>query len=143
MAALSVNEVLEQVKALPTMSRLDPARFAEEDGLADSLAQKFGKEDLKPTQLRKVFHELKAIQREIKSKDLQDQFERTRVVKLMPTLAYACGRGLIPKEFYELMKTCLSPQKLVTNEDFLQVVEFVTAILAYHKYHQEVKGERR
>jgi CRISPR/Cas system CSM-associated protein Csm2 small subunit len=32
------------------------------------------------------------------------------------------------------MRTCLSAQKLKTNDDFIRLAEFVEAILAYHKY---------
>ena len=132
MPALTVQEVKERIAALDSMSALKREDFCEENGLADSLAQRFGKEELKAVQLRKVFQELKAIQREVErgiktEEDRQRSFDRTRVVGLMPILAYTSGRGLIPKDFYEILRDCLSAQKLKTNE-------FVEAILAYHKF---------
>ncbi len=133
--AYTVREVKQRIEALSSMSALDPKDFCEEEGLADSLAQRFGKEALKPTQLRKVFHPLKAmrrdVERELKSEeDRKRPFQRTEVIKLMPTLAYASGRGLIPKDFYDIMRTCVSAQKIKTNDDFIRLAEFVEAILA-------------
>ena len=133
MVAFEIKQVLERVNLLSTMSELDPSEFAEENGLADSLAQKFKKDELKPTQLRKIFHALKQIERGIKIENPEDKLDRTQIMKLLPELAYASGRGLIPKDFYDLMKTCLSSQKLKTNSDFMRLMDFLTAILAYHK----------
>ncbi|MEW6418830.1 MAG: type III-A CRISPR-associated protein Csm2 [Nitrospirota bacterium] len=144
--AFTVSEVKKKIQELSEMSELDPGIFCEEEGLADSLVQEFKKQrkDLKPTQLRKVFHELKAIQRDVlkeikededKKKPFHDRF-RKRVIKLMPAMAYATGRDLIPKDFYELMKMCLSPERLKTYGDFLRLSEFTEAIMAYHKFRQ-------
>lgn len=144
--AFTVREVRQRIEGLTTMGDLDPNDFCGEEGLADSLVQEFSKQkkDLKPTQLRKVFHELKAIQRDIRreikaqedeSLPFDDRFRR-RVVRLMPTMAYATGRGLIPRDFYELMKMCLSSEKLKTYKDFLRTADFTEAIMAYHKFRQ-------
>lgn len=144
----SIREVKEKIQELSAMSELDPSLFCEEEGLADSLIQEFNRQrkDLKPTQLRKVFQELKAIQRDVRKKirvgvekDKELPFDdeyRTKVVKLMPYLAYSVGRGLIPKDFYELIKLCLSTEKLKTYGDFLRVADFVETIMAYHKFRQ-------
>ena len=129
MAAYEVKQVLEEMKRLTRMKDLDPSKYCEEEGYADSLAQKIGKDELKPTQLRKVFHALKDIQRTLKSQP----FDRSQVMKLIPELAYALGRGLIPKPFYDLMRICLSKEKLQNNDDFERLMDFLTAILAYHK----------
>ncbi|MEW6375032.1 MAG: type III-A CRISPR-associated protein Csm2 [Thermodesulfobacteriota bacterium] len=127
--AYEIKEVLEELKKLVSMKELDASKFCEENGYADSLAQKFGKDELKPTQLRKVFHALKDIQRGLKSQP----FDRTKVMKLLPEIAYASGRGLIPKTFYDLMKICLSKEKLKDKNDFEKVMDLLTSILAYHK----------
>lgn len=142
----SIREVKEKIQELSAMSELDPSLFCEEEGLADSLIQKFKEQrkDLKPTQLRKVFQELKAIQRAVLRKIIVEEDKklpfadeyRTKVVKLMPYLAYSVGRGLIPKDFYELIKLCLSTEKLKTYGDFLRVADFVETIMAYHKFRQ-------
>lgn len=144
--AFTIKEVKDKIAALSAMSELRLDDFCQEEGLADSLIQEFNKQrkELKPTQLRKVFHELKAIERDIHRKikgeedeklPFDDSFRR-RVIKLMPTMAYATGRGLIPKDFYELMKMCLSPERLKTYGDFLRVANFTETIMAYHKFRQ-------
>jgi CRISPR type III-A-associated protein Csm2 len=135
-------EVLEEIKKLSSMSALDPAQFGEEGGLADSLVldENFRKE-LKPTQLRKVFDELKSIYRRVKGKD-EEKFERKEVSKLLTMLAYSCGRGLIPKDFYDIMKMCLSKEKLQKVKDFLRFHDYFEAIIAFHKYRSEVKEGR-
>lgn len=145
MPALSVEEVLKHLRTLPTMGQLDSAKFADEDGWADTLAvffvqkdEKEKKERLKPTQLRKVFHALKDVERQCKGQKDDTPFDIAKVLHLKPELAYALGRELIPKQFYDLMKECLTASKLKTVADYKRLVEFVTAILAYHKYRKEV-----
>jgi CRISPR-associated protein Csm2 len=54
------------------------------------------------------------------------------LIKIQPKLAYAYGRGLIPKEFYELMSSCLALVK--TGDDFKRFMEYVRAMMAYHKF---------
>jgi len=124
------REVIEEIRRLPRMKDLAVERFAEEGGLADSLAREFG-DKLKPTQLRKVFHQLKSLKMKVKR---ERKFERSDLVKLLPTLAYATGRGLMPKDFYDLMKECIHRDRLQDSEDFLRFAEFLEALLAFHKY---------
>ena len=96
----TVPEVKHRISSLRQMSELPPAEFSEEGGLADSLASAF-KTDLKPTQLRRVFTEIKRVRRDVERQatsavQTQTPFDRTRLLKLMPTLAYAVGRDLLP-----------------------------------------------
>lgn len=130
MAAFTIAQVMKRIESLESMSELRVEEFAEEGELADSSAQGFG-DKLKPTQLRKVFHTLKSLQREV---ERDKEFDRSKVIRLMPTLAYASGRGLIPEDFYKLLKLCTSREKLKTADDFTKLVEFLEAILAFHKY---------
>lgn len=139
MSALSIDQVRKRIADLPAMSELDRSEFCEEGGIADSLAQKFGKEDLKPTQLYRVFQELKRIERGVRreirtDEDLEKDFDRNLVIPLLPVMAYNSARGHLPRDFYEIIRNCLSPQKLHTNGDFLRVVELISAVLAYHKF---------
>jgi CRISPR type III-A-associated protein Csm2 len=133
-----IQSVLEAIRRKETMSELQPEEFAEEGQLADQVAGHFGKDDLKPTQLRKVFHTLKRMQQGVKGKKADDPFDRTELLKLIPELAYATGRGLLPQKFYELLRLCLSSEKVKTNADFLRAFDFVEAILAYHKFRSEL-----
>lgn len=136
---IQFDQILQKIRELPTgMRDLQDEDFAPEEGLADSAAYFFvtkdtreKKERLKPTQLRKVFHALKAVERKQRG-----EFKRTDILGILPELAYAYGRELIPREFYDLMKECLSEQKLQNANDFSKLMRFLEAILAYHKFHQ-------
>lgn len=155
MAAMTITQIQKQIADLRIMRDLKPTDFSEEDGLADSLVQYFlseskekkGKKELKINQLRKVFHSIKSIQRSLEPKirkrsDVKDMaFDRSMIATLQVNLAYARGRQLIPEEYYDIMKQCLSQQKLQTNEDFMRVADFSEAILAYYKF-REVQRER-
>ncbi len=132
--AYTIQQVLTEIQRLKVMSELPAERYAEENGLADSFVQGL-KGDLKPTQLRKVFHQIKDMRRQFK----HDTFERAQVALVMPTLAYAVGRKLIPNDFYNLMKLCFGQDKCKTKEDFETAAAFLEAIMAYHKYHEGKK----
>ncbi|MBN1935625.1 MAG: type III-A CRISPR-associated protein Csm2 [Anaerolineae bacterium] len=111
--------------------------FAEPDKLADRLARSY-KDRLKATQLRRFFHAIKSIERGMRGyKDEQSlPIEiRSKLLPLMPELAYARGRNLIPEDFYGLMKACLASKKLQTVGDFRRLTLFLTAVLAYHKLY--------
>ena len=130
---LTIQQITSELKALKSMSDLSPERFAEEDGLADSFVRQI-RGDLKPTQLRKVFHQVKDLKLKIKS---DEEFNRGQIALIMPTLAYSVGRGYIPKEFYDLMKLCFGSEKCKTKADFNTAADFLEAIMAYHKYVTE------
>jgi len=141
--ALTKDNILRELDKQGTLTALLPvADFAEPERLADQLAGEF-RGALKPTQLRKVFHAIKAVERRFKvdtdDKPL-DQNNKIKIRMLVPELAYARGRDLIPQKFYELMRRCLSDQKLQTVGDFRRLAQLLTALLAYHKYQEKVKG---
>lgn len=146
MKSFEPKAVLDELKAHSgrLSEILSVSDFAEPDKAAHKLAKEYAQKDkgLKPTQLRQVFHRLKDVERKLKSyKDDQDipAERRADILPMMPHLAYAFGRELIPPHFYELMKACLRPTMLVKVKDFRLLVEFLTAILAYHKYETEIK----
>ena len=130
----SIQPVIDRIRDLKHLRELDVKEFALEGGLADQVVQAIGTASLKPTQLRKVFHTLKTMQQKVKQLNPDQAFNSAELLQLMPTLAYAVGRELIPKEFYQLLREVFSPERLPTNADFLRAFEFVEAILAYHKY---------
>jgi CRISPR-associated protein Csm2 len=113
------------------MADLGAEEFCKEGGLAHGPMMEFVKrgKSLKPTQLRRIFNELTAIEQSYRR---GEPFNRTGLIKVQPKLAYAYGRGLIPKEFYELMSSCLTLVK--TGDDFERFMEYVRAMMAYHKF---------
>ena len=146
MPGLTSGTVINALKTRPgaLSSILHLEDFAEPDGVADGLAQKWtrsGGETLKATQLRRFFHAIKKVERSLKGRETETQAlppeVRQQLLPVMPELAYARGRKLIPQDFYDLMKTCLQSEKLQTVQDFNVFVAFLTAILAYHKYHDK------
>lgn len=130
--ALTAQEVIAKVESLKRLSELDPKDFAEEGGYAHVLAREFGG-TLKPTQLRKIFHSLKRIDLGLKGKPADASLDRGEVNRLIPELAYALGRQLIPRDFYNLMKACLGHQRMQTVGDFRRAMALLTAVLAYQK----------
>ncbi len=143
MPTLTAENIVTELKARkqPLAQILDLEDFAEPGKLADGLAQEF-RGELKPTQLRKVFAGIKDIARGMKGRTASDTLtkeDRSRILPLVPALAYARGRELIPEKFYNLMSTCLSNAKLNTVGDFQRLDEFLTAILAYQKFHEKSK----
>lgn len=143
MVVLTKENILKELKNQQGTLKdlLRPEQFAEPEQIADKIAESY---ELKPTQLRKVFHALKEKERMIRAKGLKDEDEldvsiTTGIRLLLPEIAYARGRKLIPQEFYELMCVCLSSNKLKKVGDLKVLMEFLTAILAYHKYRKEIK----
>jgi CRISPR-associated protein Csm2 len=125
-----LRQIVERIRKLNHMSELKPEDFAEEDGLADKFARNV-KDKLKATQLRRFFHEIKNLKLQFKT----TAFNRTKIALLMPMLAYAKGRKVIPDAFYDLMKECFGSRLCQTSDDFDRAVDFLEAILAYHKIY--------
>lgn len=133
----NILEKLERGESLSSILRLED--FAEPGKLADQLAQEY-RSSLKPTQLRRFFHAIKKVERDTRGK--KDDAElptetRRQLLPLMPELAYARGRGLIPGDFYRLLKACLDSNRLKTVGDLRLLTQFLTAILAYHKLYEK------
>lgn len=140
----NIIEELEKKGSFSELLRIED--FAEEKKVADQLAREFRK-SLKPTQLRRIFHAIKEVERNLKEvtkdddkKELTSQ-NRSRIFRLLPELAYARGRLLIPQKFYRLMRISLGTEKLKTVKDLRVFIEFLTAMLAYHKYHEKEGGK--
>jgi CRISPR type III-A-associated protein Csm2 len=129
--ASSMQDVQNYIKALTSLSALKPEDYAEKGGWADVVVQ--NSQGLKATQLRKIFHYIKDLKREFQKNE--GNFNRGKVALIMPSLAYAQGRGHIPKDFYELLALCFGQAKCKTAEDFESAVNFLEAIMAYHKFY--------
>jgi CRISPR type III-A-associated protein Csm2 len=133
-----VNERLRGISQLSQLQLTED--LVREDGDLSQLAKAFvrvrsEREKLKPTQLRRVFHDLKRLEQRVRRGDSIDV--RTEVMLILPMLAYALGREVIPRPFYELMKTLLD--RVREQEDLQRLTEFLTVLLAYHKFHDKVK----
>lgn len=129
-----IEEIKHKIKNANSLREvLKPEDFAKPDGWADKIA-KGVQNKLKTNQLRKIFAEAKEI---CDMKIKNPESDSTKIYLLYPKLAYAKGRDLIPRDFYDLIKVCLD--KLVKSkdkEDFKMFKEFLTAIVAYNKEYQ-------
>ncbi len=146
MANNNAPKVKARISNLSTMQDLSPKDFADLGGLADQLAD-YDEKELRATQLRKIFHALKDIERKVKQdlrgekKKATDPFESSELLLLMPDLAYAKGRRLIPDDFYDVLQLVLR-KKVETYADFERAMQFIEAVMAYHKFHNP-SGSRR
>lgn len=129
--AYTIDDAIAHIRTLTSLRQLNEEDFCKEGGLADGPMADFidRREPLKPTQLRKIFNELTSLEKV--------EFSRARLVKVMPKLAYASGRDLIPNEFYLLMSECIS--RINDKEDFKKFMEYIRAMMAYHKYESRYR----
>lgn len=135
----TVDELKQRLQQQGMLAQLlTPDDFASENQVAAKIAHDHQK-DLKPTQTRRIFHTIKQIEhhtrREADEENLSDD-DRMRLTLLSPELAYAVGRGLIPREFYEVLKLCLHREKMRTVGDLRRLAQFVSAVVAYQKFYK-------
>lgn len=143
-----IDKITQEIKRARKLSEiLKPKVFAPPGGWAfiitKQIKEQAGKKDpktkkkfpqLKTSQLRKVFAEVKDIcEKRIKGISQNE----TELYLLYPKLAYAQGRDLMPRNFYELIVACLDKLKEnADKEDFEMFKEFMTAIVAYNKQYE-------
>ena len=133
-----MGDVKAHLKSIKTLSALKPEDYALEGKIADIIAAERG--EMKFTQIRKFFGHIKKIETvELKGRGDNDPLDPKEFYTLMPELAYSYGRGLITRDFYDVMKICLSGNKIVTVADFKRFVNLLTAVIAYHKKREADK----
>ena len=103
-------------------------------GVADRIAGEL-KDNLKSTQLRKVFSKIK----EIESRLNEGKDYKLKILELYPSLAYSTGRNLMPRRFYELLVLLLEKAER-DKDDARMVIKLITAIVAYSKLHSKNNG---
>jgi CRISPR-associated protein Csm2 len=119
---------------------IDLEIYIQPRGVCEGIAYAVGcLDELKRSQLRKFFNEIKAIEYDLKSGEDVKKIQ-IRILTLIPKLAYAKGRKLIDKNFYDFMKTILMKVKEDMNEKNAQevfevFVKILESIVAYHTYH--------
>jgi CRISPR type III-A-associated protein Csm2 len=133
----SLEKIMRELKNLSSMGELSPEKFAPQNGIAYQIAELLRRKEMKFTQLRKFFGELKGIEMEVKKESFDPLKHRPKLLMLMPELAYGVGRRVVSKEFYDIMKICI--EKIKNKDDFEKFVEFLTAIIAYYKFLEEVE----
>lgn len=131
-----LNNIISEIKKRKTFKNVMVEDFAKSDSWADSIAKSLG-DKMKTTQLRKVFTSIKLMDQRAKGKLESDKFSDPDLYMLLPQMAYAKARKLISSEFYDLVKTVINDGKIVDIEDFRRFVQFMTAIVAYHKQYSK------
>jgi len=126
-----IKEVIENINKVDMLKNLKPKEFADEGGYADIIAKN---SDLDTTQLRKFFGAIRDIEKEDKWENMETDF-----YLLKPKMAYAVGRGLIKKPFYNFMMSCMRKVDLGTEEEkkenYKAMVNILEAVVAYHKFY--------
>ena len=134
-----MDKIIKAIKAKTHFKDVPIIDFAPKDKWADKIAEKLG-DKMKTTQLRKFFTSIKSMEQKTKGKDKTDHFNDPSIYMLIPHLAYAKARKLIIPDFYNLIKEIIGDGqngKIKTVEDFNRFVEFMTAIVAYHKQYSK------
>ena len=137
MPDLTIDSIKTKISELNSFALLEPEYYAKENGAAHVVAKDI-KKKMKVTQLRKFFGHIKKIQLKYKGEQADKKVDKSEFYLLLPELAYALGRDLISRNFYELMKMSLGSSKIEEVKDFNRFVDFLSAVLAYHKME---KGE--
>lgn len=87
------------------------------------------REDITTTQLRKVYGEIKRLQREV--------FDERKLYMLEPRLAYAFARGEQRADIYAIFEKCYP--KIKDEKDLNRFAYILEALVAYHKYEKELR----
>lgn len=129
-----IDKLKERLEKIDKLRNLKAEDYAIENGIADQIAQSLSE---KFTQIRKFFGHIKKIEStKIKGRRDDEKISKEDIYILMPELAYNYGRKVISKEFYEIMKICLTGNKIENVSDFKKFIDFLSAIIAYRKMRE-------
>lgn len=130
-------EVDNVIKRIKNGGKLSSTLSIEDLNLPNKAAHLIGKtfskgrtdkEVLNTNQLRKYFDQIKAV-------ELIDDFNEAKnnLFKILPHVAYAVGRDVCPRKFYDLLEACISNKSLQDEKDIETLVNFMSSIVAYSK----------
>ncbi|KUO42844.1 MAG: hypothetical protein APU95_02965 [Hadesarchaea archaeon YNP_N21] len=143
--ANDIEEIIESIGKLHSLKELKVEAFAPQGRYAEKIALAF-REKLKTAQLRKFFDSLRKIERDLEKKPWDSL--KAEFLMLEPRLAASVARKLVPDQFYRLMKVCFDKVNNAAGEgekkeSFTRLMQFLEAIVAYHKYHEEKAREEK
>ena len=136
-----MNDVINKINSCSSLSEIPVKDFLDaETGYAHIVAKKSKR--VNTTQLRKFFAALKKMEQ----KDTWNEIE-TEFYLLKPRMAVAVGRKNLPKDFYNVIMAAMAKVDNVADaelkmKNFDMFVKFFEAIVAYHKYEEEVSKRR-
>lgn len=134
----NMKDIINALTKKKSFGEVSVTEFAPPDQWAEKIARDHLGKDMKTTQLRKVFTAIKQMEQKVKILKEDASFNDPSLFMLVPQMAYAKARGLIKNEFYEMIKSIIGDGKtgkIQTVKDFKRFSEFMTAIVAYHKFH--------
>ncbi|HHU55704.1 MAG TPA: type III-A CRISPR-associated protein Csm2 [Acholeplasmataceae bacterium] len=104
-------------------------------GYAETVAKNI--KDINPSQLRKFFDTAKIAQQ-------RKSFESScnTLFTLVPQMAYSVGRELCDPNLFELIKSCIKPEKIKSFDDIDAFVNLFEYILAYSKLDEALRKRR-
>lgn len=134
-----MQDILEALKKKKSFSDVLVTEFAPPEKMADKIART---QEIKTTQLRKVFTAIKNMEIKVKDSNGDDAFNDPALFMMVPHLAYAKARKFVSDDFYNLIKIIVgdgTSGKIHKVKDFRRFAEFMTAIVAYQKFHNSKK----
>jgi len=133
-----IRDFENYLRGLECFSDTDLRELVRPQGYADRLASflKNKTRGIKTTQLRKFFNEVKSATQKAKNGNWNEA--KANLWRIYPIIAYSEARGLMPKEFGEIIQvvlekveSCSKEEKLKTS--FERLNDFMTALYAYFR----------
>jgi len=125
----------------PLVARIEKPAWQDlmrDGGFVDKYAQAEGMKDLKPSQMRKFFDEVRSCEKALK--DGKDDWD-ARLWQIVPLVKFSSGRGLCPKIFVDFISRGV--EKVMQGKDkqekaarfgvFLKIFEAIVAYQTYYK----------
>lgn len=133
---VEINNIISKISGLEKLCDMSVKDFADVDGYADIVAK--NSKQLKTNQLRKFFGAVRLMEQKETWEEIEPEF-----YLLKPRLAVSAGRKNIPKAFYNLIMATMNKVDIGDDEEkmesFKTFVAFFESIVAYHKYHEEMR----
>ncbi|SFL80072.1 CRISPR-associated protein Csm2 [Methanobrevibacter olleyae] len=131
-----INNIISKIDEFEKLCDMSVKEFADAEGYADIIAK--NSRQLKTNQLRKFFGAVRLMEQKETWEEIEPEF-----YLLKPRLAVSAGRKNIPKPFYNLIMSTMRKVDIGSEEEkmknFKTFVAFFESIVAYHKYHEEMK----
>ncbi len=146
-ARQKIKEVNEELRRTD-LSKIDDRKiFHPRDGYGKRLAECLEALDMTVVQLRRIYHELKSLYN--KAKKVENLYEiKPELYRLYAIVEYQANRGVIKKEFKDLVHTILDKidNDLISNateramKSLEKAHDFMMSIVAYSKTSKKERG---
>jgi CRISPR type III-A-associated protein Csm2 len=131
-----IEEFINELNKKECFSEFDLRDLIGPNGYADNIAASL-KKQVKISQLRKFFSEIKEISKIGESKPEEAQ---KKIWLLYPLIAYAEGRDVIPNNFANMLNKVLEKveaENCNKADDYKRLEDFMTALIAYFKKYSD------